>query len=283
MLHADRIRVVVRLVSHGDPVTYAGPVPPGSAGGLWVEFAGGIMNQGGCRLLVSVRDADEARAAMTGGCDLLDIKDPAHGSLGMADRAPMIEIAEVAKVTTLSAAFGEARDWLNDEPIPIGLPRFDYCKLGTAGLAGIRGWQDDWMQVRRRFESSAAHPINWIAVAYADWEPAEAPSPAEMLQAAIATNCAGLLIDTFVKQGRSVFDFLAEVQLREAIDRAQDSGLLVALAGLCTLEDARKAVEFLPDIIAVRTLACAGQQRAAAIDSVAVARLRDVITAGGGG
>src|SRR5262249_6225382 len=39
------------------------------------------------RLLVSVRDVREAEAALAGGADLIDIKEPAHGPLGRADDA----------------------------------------------------------------------------------------------------------------------------------------------------------------------------------------------------
>ncbi|GIS63269.1 MAG: hypothetical protein CM1200mP2_54940 [Planctomycetaceae bacterium] len=35
-------------------------------------------------LLVSVRSGQEARAAIEGGCAVLDVKEPAHGPLGMA-------------------------------------------------------------------------------------------------------------------------------------------------------------------------------------------------------
>ena len=35
-------------------------------------------------LLVSVRDADEAEAALRGGAALIDVKEPRHGSLGRA-------------------------------------------------------------------------------------------------------------------------------------------------------------------------------------------------------
>lgn len=34
------------------------------------------------RLLVSVRDAGEARAALAGGAEIVDAKDPARGSIG---------------------------------------------------------------------------------------------------------------------------------------------------------------------------------------------------------
>ena len=36
-------------------------------------------------LLVSVRDAKEAQQAVSGGADVIDVKEPAHGALGAAD------------------------------------------------------------------------------------------------------------------------------------------------------------------------------------------------------
>ena len=37
------------------------------------------------RLLVSVRSADEAEAAIAGGADVIDVKEPSHGPLGMSE------------------------------------------------------------------------------------------------------------------------------------------------------------------------------------------------------
>ena len=34
------------------------------------------------RLLASVKDTDEAEIALSGGADIIDFKDPAHGALG---------------------------------------------------------------------------------------------------------------------------------------------------------------------------------------------------------
>src|SRR5947209_8028398 len=43
-------------------------------------------------LLVSVRSAAEARAALDGGAALIDIKEPARGPLGRADDGVMAEV-----------------------------------------------------------------------------------------------------------------------------------------------------------------------------------------------
>ena len=88
---------------------------------------------------MSVRNAVEARAAVVGSCDLLDIKEPSRGPLGMADRPRMVAIAEFAAgcrgpATPLpcSAALGELVDW------------------EAAGRAGVRGaTRNRLSQVRR--------------------------------------------------------------------------------------------------------------------------------------
>ena len=45
------------------------------------------------KLLVSVRTIEEARAALAGGADIIDIKEPTRGSLGRADEAVLTSIA----------------------------------------------------------------------------------------------------------------------------------------------------------------------------------------------
>ena len=48
--------------------------------------------QNGPRLLVSVRNADEAIAALAGGAHVIDVKEPERGSLGAADTSAIAEI-----------------------------------------------------------------------------------------------------------------------------------------------------------------------------------------------
>ena len=51
------------------------------------------------KLLVSVRSVAEARIALAGGVDLIDVKEPRRGSLGAADAGIIAEIvAHVAKL-----------------------------------------------------------------------------------------------------------------------------------------------------------------------------------------
>jgi uncharacterized protein (UPF0264 family) len=60
------------------------------------------------RLLVSVRDAAEARAVLDAGAHLIDVKEPRRGSLGAADGRQVADVLNtVAGRVPVSAAMGE--------------------------------------------------------------------------------------------------------------------------------------------------------------------------------
>src|SRR5256885_15086248 len=63
------------------------------------------------RLLVSVRGSVEARAALAGGADVIDAKDPARGALGPVQRDRLAAIRRVGGAARpVSAALGDADD-----------------------------------------------------------------------------------------------------------------------------------------------------------------------------
>lgn len=230
------------------------------------------------RLLVSVRDADETLAALHGGCDVIDVKDPARGSLGCAGADAIRSVVSAAETwrpeVPVSAALGETADWLAEAPFAV--PRgVTFAKLGLAGMAPQPDWRAVWTGVRSRFEIERPDPLRWVAVAYADWIAAAAPAPEDVLTAAIETRCAGFLLDTWKKEGRRLGDFLHEDALRKLIDRARRSRLLVALAGRLSLCDLPGLVPLRPDLIAVRSAVCAEGDRTNSIDAAAVRKWSD--------
>src|SRR5438552_9682827 len=136
------------------------------------------------RLLVSVRDAAEAYAALAGGADLIDVKEPTRGPLGRADDATIADVVRaVGGRVPVSAALGELHVHPDVPPVPL-----DYVKWGLAGWDG-RDWQ----------RALADAPRQAVVVAYADWQDAAAPNAAFVAQFAAERRAAALLIDTFVK------------------------------------------------------------------------------------
>ena len=62
------------------------------------------------QLLVSVRSADEVEAALAGGADIIDAKEPANGSLGPVSPATLAKVASrVPAIQELSIALGDVR------------------------------------------------------------------------------------------------------------------------------------------------------------------------------
>jgi len=251
------------------------------------------MNEKLPALLVSVRDATEARAALDGGCDILDIKDPARGSLGMADSAQTQSIIAVAcgfaapkteprssVPIPISAALGEALDWLDMKTPPQIPPGLTYVKLGTAGLGDKAAWSDAWQRAASRIvrEDETCHTI---IVANADWRPAEGPSPRAVIEAASDLDCDGVLIDTHRKDACGLFDWLTLTELKELTSVARERNLLFALAGSLTLADAPRLRDIAPDIVGIRTAACQHRNRTGTIDVNAVRTFRNALHAKG--
>src|SRR5205809_437688 len=124
-------------------------------------------------LLVSVRSAAEAEAALEGGAHLIDVKEPRHGSLGRAADAVIgAVVARVAGRRPVSAALGELADAADGSPWSgAGL---DYAKWGLSGMAG-RDWRRRLAAVEQGL-AAASPTCRPVTVAYADWERAGAPA-----------------------------------------------------------------------------------------------------------
>jgi hypothetical protein len=242
-----------------------------------------VQAQATPRLLVSVRDASEAQAAFEGGADLIDVKEPSRGSLGMADastiKAIIRRVSELAGPNRppVSAALGEASEWIDHRAAADLTVAPDFVKLGLAGLGDRSDWVRDWTALRKRIEEPFERPLSWISVIYADWKAARAPEPRAILDAAIATRCAGLLLDTWSKQHGNLLDCFAHSELEEIIRLARQAGLMIALAGRISIEALPKLAGCEVDIIAIRSAACRDGQRDGLVDSQAVSAFKRAV------
>src|SRR5687767_13229819 len=130
------------------------------------------------RLLVSVRNASEAAAALAGGADIVDAKEPLNGPLGKVSPAALASIASaVAGAAPVSAALGD----IGRDDIVRGA--HDATSVGAAfvkvGFAGMRGRLDIAADVLA--SAAVRSPAALVLVAYADYETAGAPSPEEVI------------------------------------------------------------------------------------------------------
>jgi len=235
------------------------------------------------RLLVSVRSVAEAEAALAGGAALIDVKEPAHGSLGQASLATINAVAAaVAGRVPVSAALGELTQRMSLHPLWLGqrlfAPPLAFVKWGLAGLHGRffrypLGWTLDLM--------AKVHPeTSGVCVAYADWERAQAPPVEEVCEFARGRQGGAFLIDTCIKTpGTTLLDWLPLRKIALYTKLCQQTGVRVALAGSLGLDQIRLLLPLRPDWIAVRGAACTSGERTASIDSQRVRTLVQLLEA----
>ena len=233
------------------------------------------------RLLVSVRNVEEARLALSGGADIIDIKEPKHGPLGAADPGVIQGVCESVRMVNssvqLSAAMGEVAEEQTARPAFSGQAGPGYLKSGLATLAS-GDWKNTWRNSRERI--SRIYPAaSWVAVAYADSERAGAPPVREVIDEAAASGIGTLLIDTFTKDDTGLTHWISSCELRELRTVTCKLGLKLALAGQVTgavLPQILSAGQ--PDIIAVRGAVCEGGSRGASVDTARVAELKQQLS-----
>lgn len=225
------------------PIDTTGP----TGTGLGVPIASDPV---GTRLLVSVRNASEAAAALAGGASVIDIKEPARGPLGASSPATIAEIVDaVAGRAPVTAALGE----FADGPAVPTKPGLGVVKVGLAGSAGA-----DWEHRLAEFHQERCKGTELAVAAYADWRKAASPSPDAVLSALCRLSLRWMVLDTWSKAGECSLDLLGSPRVRTLLTAAREAGVGVVLAGGLTLERVEEAARLGPALVGVRGAACDG-------------------------
>ncbi len=227
------------------------------------------------QLLVSVRNAIEAEAALAGGAHVIDVKEPSRGSLGRADDTTMAEVVRVVGGRRpVSAALGELQEW-GEWPKCMSHLQFVKWGLSTYRLEAEAAWWKLWREARHVRTLNPTCEV--VTVAYADARQANSPDVDFVCNYLARTRQGVLLLDTFEKNGRTLLDWFDETKIAQIVERCQTAGIRIALAGSLGFDEIRALKYLQPDWFAVRGAACQGQQRNAAIDADRVRQLVELI------
>jgi (5-formylfuran-3-yl)methyl phosphate synthase len=215
------------------------------------------------RLLVSVRSVAEAEAAVWGGADIVDAKEPLKGSLGPV--SPLVLRAILDRLPgdrEASAALGDFSD-LESVEESIGAlllkPRAApvYLKLGFAGVSSSRQVET---LIQAGLAASVLLPTSApiIAVGYADSEAVGALPPEAVAEAAIRSGAAGVLVDTLSKGDGHLFQRMHAERARSLFQEVRRAGLLTAVAGSLGIEQLELVRHVGADIVGFRGAICEG-------------------------
>jgi uncharacterized protein (UPF0264 family) len=175
-------------------------------------------------------------------------------------------ITAVAGRRPVSAALGEWRDW-DGRALPAGLR---YVKWGLAAT--------EIDPARAVYELRLADVApGRVLVAYADHGRAGSPDPDWLAERAAALGFSAFLIDSAVKDGSTLLDWVSPSALARIRYRLADAGVPVALAGSLDEPAIRRLSPLGPDWFAVRGAACVGG-RGGTVSTDQVRRIKAVIT-----
>jgi uncharacterized protein (UPF0264 family) len=230
------------------------------------------------RLLVSVVDVASARVAVAAGADIVDVKNPAEGALG-APSPTVIEgvRAAVPAEVPVSAAIGD----MPNLPGTAALAALGAARSGATflkvGLWGVSTEAEAVALLRTVRDGVAGVPgAVVVAAAYADARRmAHAPLAPELLpRVARAAGVGVCLLDTAIKDGRGLLDWLSPHALTSLVADAHAAGLQFALAGALRAEHLPVIRATAADIAGVRSAACRDGTRFGPLDAARVRALR---------
>jgi uncharacterized protein (UPF0264 family) len=211
------------------------------------------------KLLISPKNEAEAVEAIAGGADIIDVKNPREGALGA--NFPWV-IKRIRQITPenieVSCTLGEVPNL----PGSMSLAALGAATTGVnyvkAGLYGLKT-AEEAVHLMRSVTKAAKDfnpSIKVVATGYADAGRISTVDPLAVPEIAHRAKADVAMIDTAIKDGKSLFSFLTKPQLRRFVHASQGYGLQAALAGSLRKEDLPVIFALGADVVGLRGAAC---------------------------
>ena len=162
----------------------------------------------------------EAQEAIAGGADIIDVKNPAEGALGANYPWVIRRIREITpKNLEVSCTIGE----VGNHPGSVSLAALGAASLGVdyikVGLKGIKTAEEAIFLLQNvRKAAKEFNPKIKIAVAgYADAEKIRLINPLLIPEIAYKAQVDVAMLDTSIKDGKTLFDHLTVEQLEKFV------------------------------------------------------------------
>lgn len=222
-------------------------------------------------LLASVRNVDEAREAAAAGADVIDLKEPANGSLGALDPATIRSVVQAVRqewpAMRLSAAIGDFAPGdvagMLRMADTVGECGVDYVKVGIAPGPHAR-------ETLARVGSTRWRVVPvFLADDGLDFG---------LLRQACALRFPALMVDTADKAGGSLFDDVGMGDLLHFVHLAHAHGRMAGMAGSLGEQHLADVRVTGADIAGFRGALCA-EGREGRLEGERVQALREQMTA----
>ena len=229
----------------------------------------------GMMLLVSAQNMDEVYEADKGGADIIDVKNLQEAAVGSAHPSLVAEARkEIAAKKHVSVTLGVVPNQAGTVAMAVHAAA---VMDATSVIVGFIETDYDeavfiLSECRRALKGFGTKLIGSLFADNVLYE--NGLDPLLMVQLAMDGECDGFLIDTLVKDGRNLFDFIPEPQLKKMVLEAKQAGLSTALSGHLKLDNLDELARINPDIVGVRGAVCSSGDRDRTVAWEAVAHFK---------
>ena len=212
-------------------------------------------------LMVSVQNLDEAREAVKGKADIVDVKNLDEVFIG-SNYPPVIREVRAAfpKEIHVSVTLGSVPNQAGTVALAVYGAAALHATSVKVGFVDVS--YDDALHIlnecKRALEGSET---KLIAATFADSHLYGGIDPKLVVKLASESRSDGMLIDTLTKDGRNLFDFISEPELTKLVTEAKELGLSTALSGALKISNFDTLVRINPDIVGVRGAVCKNEDR----------------------
>ncbi len=232
------------------------------------NFASGML------LMVSVQDVEEALEAERGGADVVDVKNLQEAVVGSGHPNVVHQVrSRIAPENHVSVTLGV----VPSQPGTVAMAAYAAAALNATSVK-VGFCNTDYETARETLiqsrEAMAATNTKLIGSLFADNHLYGGLDPKCMVQLAREGQCDGFLIDTLTKDGRNLFDFIPENELKEMVFQGKQLGLSTALSGHLRIDDLDELARVNPDIVGVRGAVCGDGDRGKAVTWEKVAEFK---------
>ncbi|NHJ20890.1 MAG: hypothetical protein EAX91_08115 [Candidatus Lokiarchaeota archaeon] len=215
------------------------------------------------KVLISIRSFEELLPAIEGGADIIDLKNPNEGSLGAAFPWLIKEIRNYSSNFTLSVAIGDMPNLPGTAALASSGAAICGADIVKVGLLGPNSIKDGVKLLKSVVKATKNVDQNIIVVGagYADSKIFNGINPMDIPEICNSAEADVAMLDTYIKDGRKLFDFIDSEQLSKFVNKAHKFKLLAALAGSIKPSDISTLYNLGTDIIGFRGAVCSESDR----------------------
>lgn len=225
-------------------------------------------------LMVSVQNLLEALEAVKGRADIVDVKNLKELVVGSNFPPVIKEVREALdKSIHVSVTLGVAPNQAGT----VSLAVYGAAALNATSVK-VGFINSDYDTALRILDESRnallGSKTKLIAATFADSHLYGGIDPRLVVKLAKESRSDGILIDTLIKDGRNLFDFISEGELRNLVMEAKEDGMSTALSGSLRISNFNELARINPDIVGVRGVVCMSGDRDMGVDSRAVENVK---------